>query len=140
MLDSTARPTDITMAPKKIPAPAMSPKRIPAPAMKTDDQAARATATIAAEALTEMARPLQATSARTSQKPNTPEEEPAAKRTKLGESEQNAGAAPSTLQQKDADPALPVPSALPVALHPAETNQPAPAGAAESKPQKACNK
>ena len=73
----------------------MAPKRNASPAKRIDGQAAGATATIAAEALKEMARPLQATSARTSQKPNTPEEEPAAKRTKLGESEQNAGAAPS---------------------------------------------
>ncbi len=116
----------------------MSPKRTPAPAKKTDDQGT--TATKATEALTEIARPLQATSARTSQNPNTPAEEPVAKRAKLGESEQNADAAPSTLQQKETDPALLVPAALPAALGPTETNQPAPEGAAESKPQEACNK
>ena len=129
--DSTARPTAITMAPK----------RIASPAKRTDGQAAGATATIAAEALKEMARPLQAASlARTSQKTNTPAEAPEAKRARLCESEQNADAAPSTLQQKQADPALPVPAVMPTALSPAETNQPAPAGAAESKLQEACNK
>lgn len=128
------------MAPqKKTPAPAMSPKRTPAPAKKTDDQGT--TATKATEALTEIARPLQATSTRKNQNPNTPAEEPVAKRARLVESEQNADAAPSTLQQAHADPALPVPSALPCALRPEEMvqiNQPAPA--AESKPQEACNK
>jgi len=117
----------------------MAPKRIASPAKRTDGQAAGATATIAAEALKEMARPLQAASlARTRQNTNTPAEgAPEAKRAKLCESEQNADAAPSTLQ---ADPALPVPAVMPTALSPAETNQAAPAGAAKSKPPEACNK
>jgi len=116
----------------------MAPKRNASPAKRIDGQAAGATATTAAEALKEMARPLQAASlARTSQKTNTPAEAPEAKRAKLGESEQNADAAPSTLQ---ADPALPVPAVMPTALSPAETNQAAPAGAAKSKPPEACNK
>ena len=119
----------------------MAPKRNASPAKRIDGQAAGATATTAAEALKEMARPLQAASlARTSQKTNTPAEgAPEAKRAKLCESEQNADAAPSTLQQKEADPAWPA-AALPAALSPAETNQAAPAGAAESKPPEACNK
>ena len=109
----------------------MAPKRNASPAKRIDGQAAGATATTAAEALKEMARPLQAASlARTSHAPE-------AKRAKLCESEQNADAAPSTLQ---ADPALPVPAVMPTALSPAETNQPAPAGAAKSKPPEACNK
>ena len=113
----------------------------------------------ALKALTVMAMPLEAASlAMMSQKPNTRAaeqhaEEPPPKNAKLapppswfgnheqnddaeqnGESEQNADifAAPRILFQANA--------AGTSNASQAETNQPAPAGAAESKPQEACNK
>ena len=115
---------------------------------------------LASEALKMMARPLEAASlAKMSQKHNTreaepePAEEPVPKKGKFappaswlsnheqnddaeqnGESEQNADifAAPRIL--------FPASAAGTGNASPAETHQPAPAGAAESKPQEACNK
>ena len=144
---STARPTAITMAPApKTKAAAI--KMAPA----GNDQQAR-------KVLAAMARPLEAASLlKMSQNPNTRAaeqhaEEPPPKIRKFappaswlgnheqhddaeqnGESEQNADifAAPRILFQANA--------AGTSNASQAETNQPAPAGAAESKPQEACNK
>ena len=81
--------------------------------------------------------------AKMSQKPNThaaePAEEPLPKKTRfappaswLGNHEQNDDAEQNGKSEQNDE--------LTAAWSPAETNQPAPAGAAESKPQEACNK
>ena len=108
------------------------------------------------QALKMMARPLEAVSlAKMSQKPNTraaePAEEPVPKKAKfappaswLGNHEQNDDAEQNGEfgQNADAAPRIPFPAnaAGTGNASPAETHQPAPAGAAESKPQEACNK
>ena len=110
------------------------------------------------QALKMMARPLEAVSlAKMSQKPNTraaePAEEPVPKKAKfappaswLGNHEQNVDAEQNGESEQNADifaaPRIlfPANAAGTGNASPAETHQPAPAGAAESKPQEACNK
>ena len=138
---STARPTAITMAPApKTKAAAI--KMAPA----GNDQQAR-------KVLAAMARPLEAASLlKMSQNPNTRAaeqhaEEPPPKIRKfappaswLGNHEQNDDAEQNGESEQNAEAAQPANAAGTSNASPAETHQPAPASAAESKPQEACNK
>ena len=108
------------------------------------------------EALKQASEALEAASlAKMSQKHNTgaaePAEEPVPKKGKfappaswLGNHEQNDDAEQNgeVGQNADAAPSIPFPANAAGTRNasPAETHQPAPAGAAESKPQEACNK
>ena len=143
MPDSTARPTAITMAP----APKVSAGQA---ASKKRNQ----------EALKQASEALEASSlAKMSQKHNTreaeaePAEEPVPKKGKfappaswLGNHEQNVDAEQNGESEQNADIFAPPRILFPANAagtgnaSPAETNQPALAGAAESKPQEACNK
>ena len=107
----------------------------------------------ARKVLAAMARPLEAASlVKMSQKPNTRAaeqhaEEPPPKIRKfappaswLGNHEQHDDAEQNGESEQNAEAAQPANAAGTSNASPAETHQPAPASAAESKPQEACNK